>query len=158
MSEIGMICAKSLKVYQPFALIKSKVAFEGGVTAKGSTCFQVVGFDIFVDSKGKPWVLEINSTPSLNIEICKEGATGLIKNPSEVDRFIKTKILGDAIDFARTKGKNLGCYTQIAPNDELEQYNILMQIYQAFNLVKGRNDKLGLSQFGKMSKKQIGKS
>ena len=56
-----------------------------------------MGFDIFIDKELKAWVLEINDHPSLNILMSKEGPTGLIKEPSEVDRYIKVKVVGDAI-------------------------------------------------------------
>ena len=56
-----------------------------------------MGFDIFIDKELKAWVLEINDHPSLNILMTKEGPTGLIKEPSEVDRYIKVKVVGDAI-------------------------------------------------------------
>ena len=52
-----------------------------------------MGLDIFIDSKLRPWILEINDSPSLNIFIAKEGQKGLIKEPCEVDRFIKSLIL-----------------------------------------------------------------
>ena len=61
----------------------------------------MLGFDIFIDSKLKPWVLEINDHPSLNIMLCLEGDKGLIKEPSEVDKFIKCKVIGDAIKLMR---------------------------------------------------------
>lgn len=35
-------------------------------TAKGD-CFQIIGLDIFIDNDLKAWILEINSSPSLNI-------------------------------------------------------------------------------------------
>jgi hypothetical protein len=65
--------------------------------AKGD-CFQLIGLDVFLDKNLKPWVLEINESPSLNIELCKEGGVGegLIKHPSEVDRYIKSLCMGDA--------------------------------------------------------------
>ena len=56
-----------------------------------------MGFDIFIDNDKKVWILEINDHPSLNILLTKEGPKGLLKEPSEVDRFIKMKVVGDAI-------------------------------------------------------------
>jgi len=66
--------------------------------AKGD-CFQIIGVDVFIDSDLKAWVLEINDSPSLNINLCKEGGKGegLIKLDSEVDKHIKTKIVGTAL-------------------------------------------------------------
>lgn len=61
----------------------------------------MVGFDIFVDRSLKVWVLEINDHPSLNINLCLEGDKGLIKHPSEVDRLIKTTVIGDAIKLMK---------------------------------------------------------
>jgi hypothetical protein len=34
----------------------------------GFTCFEVLGFDILVDEKCKPWLMEINHTPSLTCD------------------------------------------------------------------------------------------
>jgi tubulin polyglutamylase TTLL11 len=31
-------------------------------------CFHILGFDILLDSACKPWLLEINANPSLNID------------------------------------------------------------------------------------------
>jgi len=31
-------------------------------------CFEVLGFDILIDSKLKPWVIEINISPSFNVD------------------------------------------------------------------------------------------
>ena len=42
----------------------------------------------------------------MNIMINKEGANCLIKEPSEVDKFIKTKVVGDAIRLMRKYGPN----------------------------------------------------
>lgn len=113
MSDIGEVCAKTLKAFEPFCQLKRSELLGPKAEVKGK-CFQVVGFDIFLDSKGRPWVLEINETPSFNINLCKEGPKGLLKEPSEIDRHIKTMVLGDAISYMR-KSSRLGCYTQICP-------------------------------------------
>ncbi len=64
--------------------------------AKGD-CFQLLGFDVFIDSNFKAWLFEINDHPSLNINLEKEGEKGLEKEVSEIDKYLKTKILGEAI-------------------------------------------------------------
>jgi len=37
----------------------------------------------------------------LNINLCLEGEKGLIKELSEVDKYIKVKVIGDAIKLMR---------------------------------------------------------
>ena len=54
-------------------------------TAKGD-CFQIIGVDVIIDKNLKPWVLEINSKPSLNIN-------GANEEVCELDRHIKSSIL-----------------------------------------------------------------
>jgi len=34
--------------------------------------FQVLGMDVLIDKKMKPWIMEINSNPSLNIFLERE--------------------------------------------------------------------------------------
>lgn len=29
-------------------------------------CFEILGFDVIIDSKGKPYLLEVNHAPSFN--------------------------------------------------------------------------------------------
>ena len=50
-----------------------------------SMCFEVLGFDIFLDDKLKPWILEVNHSPSfttdspLDFKIKKNLVTDVIK-------------------------------------------------------------------------------
>jgi len=49
-------------------------------------------------------VLEINDHPSLNILQAKEGQNSTsMKIPSEVDKYIKVKVVGDAIKLMKTR-------------------------------------------------------
>lgn len=48
-----------------------------------STCFEIYGFDILIDSAFKPWLLEVNVQPSL-------------ENSSPMDKYIKTLLLSDS--------------------------------------------------------------
>ena len=47
-------------------------------------CFELLGYDIFIDEKGKPNLLEINHLPSLNSD-------------TEIDRDIKDALLKDTL-------------------------------------------------------------
>lgn len=48
-------------------------------------CFELLGFDIFVDKKQKPWLLEVNTPPALGID----GPT---------DEIIKPKLVKDILE------------------------------------------------------------
>lgn len=62
--------------------------------------FHVLGIDILLDKKCNAWLMEINANPSLCMFIEKDPTP---ENPepekvlSELDRFVKTKIIGEAI-------------------------------------------------------------
>jgi D-alanine-D-alanine ligase-like ATP-grasp enzyme len=46
-------------------------------------CFQVLGIDIFLDRKAKPWLIEVNQSPSFATD-------------SPLDQTIKLGVLSDA--------------------------------------------------------------
>ena len=54
----------------------------GGTRFK-TTCFELYGFDILIDSNFKPWLLEVNVSPSLS-------------SSSPMDKYIKTLLLSDS--------------------------------------------------------------
>ena len=55
----------------------------GGTKYKHS-CFEVYGFDIIIDKNFKPWLLEVNVSPSLS-------------SSSPMDKYIKTLMLSDSL-------------------------------------------------------------
>eukprot|EP00465_Bigelowiella_longifila_P012688 CAMPEP_0185279638 /NCGR_PEP_ID=MMETSP1359-20130426/64035_1 /TAXON_ID=552665 /ORGANISM="Bigelowiella longifila, Strain CCMP242" /LENGTH=167 /DNA_ID=CAMNT_0027874573 /DNA_START=279 /DNA_END=782 /DNA_ORIENTATION=+ len=38
------------------------------VVSSNPNCFELFGFDVLIDDKFKPWLIEVNSSPSLKIE------------------------------------------------------------------------------------------
>lgn len=54
-----------------------------GGTKYKQTCFEVYGFDILIDQMFRPWLLEVNVSPSLS-------------SSSPMDKYIKTLLLSDS--------------------------------------------------------------
>jgi tubulin polyglutamylase TTLL5 len=52
-----------------------------------ANCFEIFGFDILIDSDLKPWLLEVNLSPSLVPD-------------SPLDMTIKTQLLVDSFNIA----------------------------------------------------------
>jgi hypothetical protein len=78
-----------------------------------------------IDSNLKAWVIEVNNHPSMNIYLCQEGPKGLIKEISEIDKFIKMKVAGDAMKLMKNKKKSqrhevdeYRSYTRILPCED----------------------------------------
>lgn len=55
-----------------------------------TNCFELFGFDVLLDSDLKPWLLEINLSPSLACE-------------SPLDTDIKTKLISDTFNLVGIK-------------------------------------------------------
>ena len=55
-------------------------------TKHRQVCFEVYGFDILLDSKLKPWLLEVNISPSLS-------------SSSPLDKKIKTMLICDTLNL-----------------------------------------------------------
>lgn len=83
---------KTLIVVQPFLsrVYESCTTRPGSKDGNGaaaedkSQCFEVLGFDIILDNKLKPWVLEVNHSPSLTCD-------------ADVDRDVKLALLSDSL-------------------------------------------------------------
>ncbi len=71
--QINEVCEKSILAMQPYAVVEQDKMFGSRWGERKGDCFQILGFDIFIDGDLKAWVLEINDHPSLNILLTKEG-------------------------------------------------------------------------------------
>ena len=49
-------------------------------------CFEILGFDIFLDEKLKPWILEVNHSPSFSTD-------------SPLDFKVKKNLVADVIEL-----------------------------------------------------------
>lgn len=49
-------------------------------------CFEILGFDILIDDAFKPWLLEVNHSPSFNTDL-------------QIDAEIKERVIGDALEL-----------------------------------------------------------
>ena len=65
--------------------------------------FQICGFDIMIDDNLKPWLIELNDHPSLNVNFDKEpmNVKKELMSLSEVDKYVKTRVLSGAIKLAK---------------------------------------------------------
>ena len=95
--RIEELLVKFLKSIHPFLLYNYQTLY--GKNAKKGKCFHVIGFDVLIDYKLKPWLIEINANPSFNIEHEKNFN---IKLPSDnvispIDCFVKEKVMGDTL-------------------------------------------------------------
>lgn len=78
-ANIEGLVIKTLMAVEPDVLIRSK---QYGITR--NNCFEVMGFDVLLDHSLKPWLLEVNTSPSLS-------------SSSPLDKYIKTQLMTDAM-------------------------------------------------------------
>ena len=76
--EIKELCLKTLICVEP-AIRKTNQA-----TKFKCQCFEIYGFDILIDSNLKPWLIEVNCTPSFS-------------SSSPFDKEIKSMLLSDSL-------------------------------------------------------------
>lgn len=65
--QVGTIIVKTILAAQPSIARVYDSCFPTGFN-DGYCCFEVLGFDILIDHKMKPWLMEVNHTPSFATE------------------------------------------------------------------------------------------
>lgn len=88
-----------------------------------STCFEIYGFDILLDSKLKPWLVEVNISPSLS-------------SSSPLDKKIKTVLVCDSINLSGVQP-----YDRIKEEKMIEEgvKNKLMGLEKSKTIVASNN-------------------
>lgn len=96
MQRIEDLIMSFLTSMHPFLLYNFKNAFQKDVSK--AKCSHILGFDVLLDSELKPWLLEINANPSLNIEHEYMGKDGkFVTEHSPLDEYVKGLVMEDAI-------------------------------------------------------------
>lgn len=134
--EIIKLNQHLLKAMKPFLQYFQKCIFPRSTPGK---CFHVIGVDVLLDSKCRPWILEINASPSLNIdstvkEVIETEPMVITNNPikhklnepkskyaiSNVDLHVKSMALGHAVKL---------CKKSVDYIEDYEEYDSYTQIY-----------------------------
>ena len=80
MEDIGWIIVHSLKAFQ-------------NVMIHDKHCFELYGYDIIIDADLKPWLIEVNASPSLTAD-------------TNEDYSLKFSLLQDVLDIVDMDGSN----------------------------------------------------
>ncbi|XP_067287815.1 tubulin polyglutamylase TTLL7 isoform X2 [Pseudorasbora parva] len=96
--DVSELVVKTLIVAEPHVLHAYRMCRPGQPPGSASVCFEVLGFDIILDRKLKPWLLEINRAPSFGTD-------------QKIDYDVKKGVLLDALKLlnirASDKRRNL---------------------------------------------------
>ncbi|RKP20609.1 TTL-domain-containing protein [Rozella allomycis CSF55] len=77
----------------------------------GSSCFEVLGFDIMLDYKLRPWVLEVNHSPSFTCD-------------AEIDFMVKEALISDTFRLLNIKNSERRKFSQ---NEKVQSKRRLMK-------------------------------
>lgn len=74
-----------------------------------SNCFELFGYDILIDSDLKPWLVEINLSPSLAVE-------------SPIDMTIKSNLIADVLSLVGVKRFDRKAESQNKMKNRMKSY------------------------------------
>eukprot|EP00931_Biecheleriopsis_adriatica_P049793 TRINITY_DN28812_c0_g1_i1.p1 TRINITY_DN28812_c0_g1~~TRINITY_DN28812_c0_g1_i1.p1 ORF type:complete len:1034 (+),score=223.43 TRINITY_DN28812_c0_g1_i1:196-3297(+) len=97
------------------------------------TCFELYGFDVLVDENLKPWLLEVNLSPSMQAD-------------SPLDRQIKSSVLSDAFNLLGLRQVSQQTITSARLQSRLMYLNKLQAAAAVPERDKKRNSTLGVRQ------------
>ncbi|CAF4014313.1 unnamed protein product [Rotaria sp. Silwood2] len=86
--EIQNIVIKTIFLAEPHILTTYRMCRPEVLPTSESVCFELLGFDILIDKKLKPWIIEVNRCPSFDVN-------------RQVEFDIKIKLLYETFDLLR---------------------------------------------------------
>ena len=84
-AEIKDVIIKSVISVEPHIVHQTNM-----YTKRNNCCFEIYGFDVMLDNKLKPWLIEVNTSPSFS-------------SSSPFDKNIKTRVVCDALTLIGVK-------------------------------------------------------
>uniref|UniRef100_A0A8C9R621 Polyglutamylase complex subunit TTLL1 n=1 Tax=Scleropages formosus TaxID=113540 RepID=A0A8C9R621_SCLFO len=104
--QIHWIIVQSLKAVAP-------------VMNNDKHCFECYGYDIIIDDKLKPWLIEVNASPSLTSSTAN-------------DRILKYNLMNDTLNIVTPNGEIPDCrWNRSPPKEALGNYQVLYDEEQA---------------------------
>ncbi|CAH1775587.1 unnamed protein product [Owenia fusiformis] len=92
-TKITEMLVKTLVVAAPHVLHAYRMCRPGQVPGSDSVCFELLGFDVMLDRKLKPWLIEVNRSPSFGTD-------------EKIDYEIKSGVIGDTIRLLNIKSSD----------------------------------------------------
>lgn len=148
LDQIYDLVKKFMISMYPFICYYCKLNYGTSQSLEELGNFHVLGFDIMIDENFKPWLLEINANPSLNIE--HDPNYVKLVEVSPVDYYVKEKVVEDCLDLLNLKkealdqiqeGDSFKGYKLLMngspDNSEMGEMNIFIKILQAFSKLSG---------------------
>ncbi|XP_036433318.1 probable tubulin polyglutamylase TTLL1 [Colossoma macropomum] len=106
--QIHWIVVQSLKAVAP-------------VMNNDKHCFECYGYDIIIDDKLKPWLIEVNASPSLTSSTAN-------------DRILKYNLINDTLNIVAPNGEIPDCrWNRTPPKEALGNYQVLYDEEQALS-------------------------
>ena len=101
-SKIVRLLQHLIKAIQPYIKLYSSKHFQYGDTRK-NRMMHLLGADVLIDAQGEPWLLELNSMPSMAVEV-EEGhqlkPSQVSSSVSRVDFFVKSQYFIDNLEWS----------------------------------------------------------
>ena len=104
--------------------------------------FQILGVDILLDKKLNAWLMEVNANPSLCMFLEKDIVPGEPEPErilSEIDKYIKTMVIGEAVKIVSGQGNDEydGTYKKLLPleDDSYDDYYVWNRVLELFELM-----------------------
>ncbi|KAH3693719.1 hypothetical protein DPMN_081159 [Dreissena polymorpha] len=88
--NISDMIVKTMIVSEPHILHAYRMCRPGASPCSDSVCFEVLGFDVMIDRKMRPWLLEINRSPSFGTD-------------EKIDFDIKSALIEDTLRLLNIK-------------------------------------------------------